>query len=146
MRKNVQKVLGCWRMRQRCVGDSRNSISTDGETIFSYREPIVWRDRAENVYVLVSSAWSVTTRMQVAHLFHELRHAARCVDSHEDMHKLIGGNRRVAFPCDQLDARRAAEKARLKAEAKRRVEAKRRLAARQKPLLGLGGAARRRYA
>ena len=70
MRKNMHKVIDAFMVRKAIKGDSKMTIWTDGDTIYSYSVPIAKWDRDRNIVIVDSKyvaggAASATTRNQV---------------------------------------------------------------------------------
>ena len=49
MRKNIAKVIDAFRRGESARGDSKGTCWTNGESIFSYANQIVWRDPDGNL-------------------------------------------------------------------------------------------------
>lgn len=69
MRRNVEKVLKCFKEKKACVGDSGRTISTDGHVIYSYELPIAARGVNGAVYHLTGGHYSQTTAQQIGSLY-----------------------------------------------------------------------------
>lgn len=70
MRKNVEKVIRAFEYGTSAVGDSKKTVWTDGQKVYSYRMLIAYRNDVGTIYVCsYSSAPSNTTRSQVKALW-----------------------------------------------------------------------------
>jgi hypothetical protein len=65
MRKNIQKVLSAFNVRQSAAGDSKKTCWTDGTTLYSYAMPIAWWDAGKVKVIAYTDAPSRTTKSQV---------------------------------------------------------------------------------
>jgi hypothetical protein len=65
MRTNITKVLKAWLAGKPAKGDSKNTCSTDGRVVFSYRMAIAWWDASGAVIVPYNAGPSRTTKSQI---------------------------------------------------------------------------------
>ncbi len=66
MRKNVKKVIEAFLLHKSAVGDSKKTISTDGNVIYSYAMQIAWRVNGTTVNLVpYEKGPSRTTRSQI---------------------------------------------------------------------------------
>jgi hypothetical protein len=73
MRHNIAKVIQAFKEGRACQGDSKNTCSTDGSTIFSYRMPIAyWNESGIAEVVPYESGPSRTTKSQIRASHYEL--------------------------------------------------------------------------
>lgn len=67
MRKNISKVMEAFAAGKHIDGDSKRTISTDGNTVFSYDMPIAQRCRNGSLEIIARSAGPTnTTRSHIA--------------------------------------------------------------------------------
>lgn len=76
MRKNIARVIKAFREGYQDHGDSKWTCSTDGQTIWSYKMRIAWREPDGSVKVVpVSDGPSVTTKSQIRAILLALDHS-----------------------------------------------------------------------
>jgi len=65
MRANMQKVIDAFRAGVAATGDRKNTCSTDGTIVYSYKMPIAMRNRHTVTIVPREDGPSRTTRAQI---------------------------------------------------------------------------------
>lgn len=66
MRQNISKVLTAFQAGQPATGDSKGTCSTDGQTVWSYRMPIAWREPDGSITIVAREKGpSRTTKSQI---------------------------------------------------------------------------------
>lgn len=83
MRKNVVKVVEAFLVGKRAKGDSKGTVWTDGQTIFSYDMPIAQRRNNRSLEVISSEAGpTATTRSQI-------RAVLFCLEQHGQLPRVV---------------------------------------------------------
>lgn len=64
MRANIQKVLTAFSEGRAAKGDAKNTCSTDGQVIYSYRLALAHRDAAGNVFMRLTRREAIDAAKQ----------------------------------------------------------------------------------
>ena len=100
MRANVKKVINAFQQGKAAIGDSKRTIWTDGQTVYSYALPIAWRRPARSGYRVVEvreSGPSNTTRSQIQAL-----KLTFCTDDYKKKREQRATNRRSSRPATRV--------------------------------------------
>jgi len=81
MRKNIAKVIAAFERGVSCIGDSKRTCWTDGDTIYSYRMPIAQRMKTGAIHVVTYDAAPTRTTKSQVHALHVHFDYAKHVDA-----------------------------------------------------------------
>lgn len=65
MRRSISKVIDAWKAGKAADGDSKQTCSTDGTTIWSYNLPIATRNKLGQILIIPRKS-TRTTEMQIS--------------------------------------------------------------------------------